>query len=375
MSNSIVNIESLDENNKSFGTGFVIDTDEKGVYILTCQHVIDDVKTPMVEEVKARVIATNNFIDMAVLYVSKLQRTPLSLQIDPCESLEVEVIGFSHFNKNLNQKKHIQATLYQESIELHSTKDDSFYIARKIKANEGYNFDRGNSGSPVICKKSEKVIAMISNKEGSDIGYAIDIISLQDIWAEMPQKLLQKEEIEKDISNPQEEVLQKESSPTIKKKSVIKNFITKSNKINMKMNLIANYLFVALILGIGTYAYIASGDHRPPPPQFQKQHPTHQKPIPKNDLQQATRLEYGAFEALIAKDFNQALNFFEQAEQSYNGFHNVYEITKILRKNKNSLENRSTQVRIVKLILQHPGASPRDLLKRLRESFRIRKVQ
>lgn len=63
MKNSIVNIESV--SNNAFGTGFVIDSDEKGIYILTCQHVLDDVVTPVVENVLAKVIAKGEFIDMA----------------------------------------------------------------------------------------------------------------------------------------------------------------------------------------------------------------------------------------------------------------------------------------------------------------------
>ena len=192
MLNSIVNIESANENNNSFGTGFVIHSDEKGVFILTCQHVLDDVEVPVVEEVLAKVITRSNFIDMTVIYVSKLQLQPLPMQVDSCDSLNVDVIGFSHFNQELTQKKHIHATLFEEAIELHSNSDDTFYLARKIKANNDFNFDRGNSGSPVICKKSGHVIAMISNKEGNDIGYAIEISNLEKIWEEIPPRLLEK---------------------------------------------------------------------------------------------------------------------------------------------------------------------------------------
>jgi len=187
---NIVHIESLDKNNRNFGTGFIIDKDDKGVYILTCKHVIDDVVNPMVEEVKARIIAMGDEIDMAVIYVSKLHVEPLVLQVNTCKSLEVEIIGFSNFNQNMTQKKHISASLYDEKIELHANQNDFFYYIRKIKADEGYSFDRGNSGSPVFCKDSNRVIAMISNKEGTEIGYAIEINSLQQVWKEMPSHLL-----------------------------------------------------------------------------------------------------------------------------------------------------------------------------------------
>jgi len=192
MLNSIVSIESVNENNDSFGTGFVIHNDEKGVYILTCKHVIDDVQRPMVDEVIAKVIASSNFIDMAVVYVSKLHLQPLPMQVDPCDSLNVDVIGFSHFNQHLTQKKHIHATLFKEPIELHSNRNDSFYRVRKIIAKDNFHFDRGNSGSPVVCKKSGHVIAMVSNKEGKNIGYAIEIANLEQVWKTLPPLLLEK---------------------------------------------------------------------------------------------------------------------------------------------------------------------------------------
>ena len=184
MLSSVVNIGSVENN--SFGTGFVIDQDEKGVYILTCKHVIEDVGTPVVEDILAKVVAIGDFVDLAVIHVNKLHLKALPLQAYSCDNLKVKVIGFSHFNQSINQKKHIKATLYQEPIELHSTEDDRFYTVRKIQSTEGYNFDRGNSGSPVICQETGEVIAILSNKEGSKIGYAVDIVYLKDIWQKSP---------------------------------------------------------------------------------------------------------------------------------------------------------------------------------------------
>lgn len=182
-------IESI--SNKSFGTGFVIDSDEKGVYILTCQHIVDDVVTPIVvEKVLADVVAQDSFIDMAILYVSKLQLEPLPLQKVCCDELAVDIIGFGHFSQDMTQKKYISATLYDEVVELHSNENSKRFNVHKIKTDDGFRLERGNSGSPVICKKSQNVIAMISNKEGSSIGYAIDIEQLKNIWKEMPEDLL-----------------------------------------------------------------------------------------------------------------------------------------------------------------------------------------
>jgi len=257
MRNSIVSIESV--SNNSFGTGFVIDSDEKGVYILTCQHVLDDVKTPVVENVLAKVIAKGGFIDMAVLYVSKLHLEALPLQTKECDQLDVEVIGFSHFNQNLTQKKHIKATLYQELIELHSKEEDAYYNVRKIKANDGFNFDRGNSGSPVICKSSGNVIAMISNKEGNDIGYAIDIVNLKEVWKDAPSRLFEKPRaVIEQVSGTKDKTSQE-------KKRVATNTVQKSSSSSVK------YLIVlAIILGIGFGVYTVFGQKSPT-----QEHPKH----------------------------------------------------------------------------------------------------
>jgi len=185
--NSIVNIESV--SNHSFGTGFVIHHDKNGVYLLTCKHVLEDVVHPMVDDVVAKVVAEGDFIDMVVLFVSKLQIKAIPLQEECCHSLKVEVIGFSNFSKASLQKEHIDAILYKEHVELHSKEGVGVYKVRKIKAEDGFNFERGNSGSPVICKKTKRVIAMISNKEGSSLAYAVNIENLKEVWKDVPLEL------------------------------------------------------------------------------------------------------------------------------------------------------------------------------------------
>lgn len=208
MKNSIVNIESV--SNNSFGTGFVIDSDENGIYVLTCKHVLEDVVHPMVEDVLAKVVATGVFIDMVVLHVSKLDLPVLALQKECCHNLKVEVIGFSSFSHASLQKEHIDATLYKEHIEIHSKKDDKFYTVRKIKALDGFNFERGNSGSPVICKKTKKVIAMVSNKEGSSLAYAVNIDNVLEIWKDAPKSLFSEKK-----TKPIEEIVVEKLEPII----------------------------------------------------------------------------------------------------------------------------------------------------------------
>jgi hypothetical protein len=333
MKSSVVNIEGV--NNSSFGTGFVIDSDKRGVYILTCGHVVDDVGTPVVENVLAKVVAKGKFIDMAVLYVSKLHLSPLPLQIDECDSLDVEVIGFSSFNKSLTQKKHIKAMLYQEAIELHSKENELFYTVRKIKADDGFNFDRGNSGSPVICKNSGRVIAMVSNKEGSDIGYAIDIVNLKTVWKSMPIHLLQKYSIKKVSSTP---ITSQINSP--KQKSSFFKYL-------LLMILTATIFSIA-------YYYINSikSNNTTSIVDMQKQKEIERQKRAKERLNNAINLEREAFEALIDGRYMDAKEMFQETERGYNQFDIANDVRRILNIYIGKMNNKKTKIKALKKIIK-----------------------
>ena len=188
MKQSIVNIQS--NQNDSFGTGFVIYRDkEKGNYILTCNHVLEKVEKPIIEGEIAKVVVKNEFIDLLVLYVKGLNLPALPLALTPCEDEDVEIIGFSHFTQENNQKLHIKARLYEKNIQIHSRSNNEYFNVKKIEAKEGFHFDQGNSGSPVLCKETGNVIAVISKKDRNNIAYAIDIVHLKSLWQDAPQEI------------------------------------------------------------------------------------------------------------------------------------------------------------------------------------------
>ena len=196
MLNKIVHIESANEENSSFGTGFVIESNEQGTYVLTCQHVLDAVQDARIESKAVEVIAHSDFLDMAIIFLPILQHKKMSLQLDACPSLSITSIAFSSFKKDLVQKSTIHATLFEDFIELHSTEDDSFYLIKKIKADEDYHFSRGNSGAPIICERTGDAIAMLSNKEGTSIAYAIGVSCIKKLLEQLHANddLMQKHE-------------------------------------------------------------------------------------------------------------------------------------------------------------------------------------
>ena len=345
MKSSVVNIESV--NNNAFGTGFIIDSDEKGVFILTCQHVLDDVETPVVENVLAKVIAKGEFIDMAVIYVSKLQLKALALQTESSESLDVEVIGFSTFNKTLTQKKHIKATLYEEPIELHSKEDDAFYTVRKIKAHDGFNFDRGNSGSPVICKNSGAVIAMVSNKEGSELAYAIDIENLKIVWKDVPSKLFETSTLANEKANESNIVTDK-----------ITPLPTPPNNRSFPFLKYALLLLLIVGLGFGAYKVLQKPNHVPSNPK-------------KNQIKDIVALEQLGFKALIEKDYRQASIFFNQAYKLNPKYHNLYEINRLLKKYEHRMHEPIIRNMVLRKITKDLSwGAPKGAIAELRKQVR-----
>ena len=187
MLNKIVHIESSNKKNRSFGTGFVIESNQQGSYILTCQHVLDSVRNAQIESKDVEVIAQNSFLDMAIVFLPNSNFEKMTLQLDVCYDLHVTAIAFSSFKDELVQKSTIHATLFKEFIELHSTEDDSFYLMKKLKADKDYIFSRGNSGAPIICKKTGNAIAMLSNREGSNLAYAIGVSSVKKLLEQLEQ--------------------------------------------------------------------------------------------------------------------------------------------------------------------------------------------
>jgi tetratricopeptide (TPR) repeat protein len=84
-------------------------------------------------------------------------------------------------------------------------------------------------------------------------------------------------------------------------------------------------------------------------------------------LGQVTELERLGFQSLVNGDYNQALNYFQQAESVYPTFHNVYEITNLLQANEAKLTDIAVQKKIAKRIVEeYAWKAPQDELQILR---------
>ena len=197
MNTSILLIQSRQDNNHTIGTGFVIHQNSFGSYILTCAHVVEQVVEPTIDgfEVEIKECGSSETIDLALLYVKGMFKTPFELQQRNCDSRDVEIMGYSNFSKDKYQGKTREATILGERVTLKGIRDNSTYGAWQIVAKDENEIEHGNSGGPLICKKSGKVIAIVSNNaKGGTQGYAIAIEHLKDIWSEVPPFLFESDD-------------------------------------------------------------------------------------------------------------------------------------------------------------------------------------
>ena len=85
------------------------------------------------------------------------------------------------------------------------------------------------------------------------------------------------------------------------------------------------------------------------------------------DYTTASRREREGFELLLAGRYDSAIAAFAAAEAAYPTYHQVYEIGRLLRRNRNELADPATRGRIIRQIVdEYAWGAPEDLLSQLR---------
>jgi len=193
MNTSTLLIQSEKSDNHSMGTGFVVHQDSYGSYILTCAHVVKQVVTPKIAKIDlaVEIKKVDEVIDLALLYVKGLFLTPFELQVNKCNSRDVELLGFSSFGGEEYQGKPRAATILGEKITMIGREENFTYYKWQVIAKDQHEIEHGNSGAPLVCKESGKVIAVMTNNRSVKQGFAVSIEHLQELWKDMPSFLLE----------------------------------------------------------------------------------------------------------------------------------------------------------------------------------------
>jgi WD40 repeat protein len=196
MHSSIVLIDSVDrENNKDFGTGFIIYRDHLGTYVLTCKHVLEDVggvrKVRVSGITDVEIEDCDESFDLLVLRVSSFfteQIFPLCASGN--EGKEFVTAGFYKFDGGKNPRiKRIEGKLGKLE-EIQSRESGHRITAWDLRIADDNFLKPGYSGSPVIDENGY-VLGVVSHLRGKgEQGSAISIKSLKKIWRRMPSDLI-----------------------------------------------------------------------------------------------------------------------------------------------------------------------------------------
>lgn len=194
---SVVLVTSSDRDESHFGTGFVIDKDERTTYLLTCAHVVRDVgglDKIGIYGIQARVIASSpeDGADLAVLRIEKpLDVSPLPLL--PLYSVAEQDRPFSTAGFQLDGKQFLIRKLHGtlgEQVWVQVREQAGRIRAWDLEITDKYPLQPGYSGSPVV-DKHDNVIGVVNTRRGEGkTGVAISIETLKIIWREIPPGLL-----------------------------------------------------------------------------------------------------------------------------------------------------------------------------------------
>ena len=211
LENSIVLITSSNEKNASFGTGFVFWQEGCDSYILTCEHVIEEVLGDKekkgnvcigsITDVEIVARGDSKHIDLTVLKVSNLGRQELNVfNLYGLEKIDFQIRGF--YREGTSKNPIIGKNIKGKTINDISVSTDVLY-GWELSIKKGNELRKGYSGSPIIDKKTQQVFAVATHAEGSGSGgYAISIHHVLKIWQQAPIEL--RNLLNKSVANRQD---------------------------------------------------------------------------------------------------------------------------------------------------------------------------
>ena len=181
---SVVYIESIDEETVTSGSGFIYKVEDNKNYIVTCYHVIEGYTDVYVynnnkEKVKANILNYDEYTDIAVLTIEdSLGLKEISIGDSTKSNVddEIYVVGTPIEISNINTISDGIINAIDKEITITTTHGTSNLKSIAVSAKVDY----GNSGGPLLNKNNE-VIGMMFVKELDEISFALPINFVMDI--------------------------------------------------------------------------------------------------------------------------------------------------------------------------------------------------
>ncbi len=207
LKNSIVLISG--KNSTVIGTGFVFWKEGNSYYVLTCAHVIEEIRkenntnncykeeisVAHLQEVELVALGDKNGIDLAVLRVNDLQKETLKLcNMVGQENINCQISGYSLLTGDNKLKNKVGKNIQGKATDGIIVSEYSL-DAWELSIDDKFSLVEGYSGAPVIDKNTGKVfaVATIAEHDGNRgfAGKAISITNLLKIWEDAPVELIE----------------------------------------------------------------------------------------------------------------------------------------------------------------------------------------
>lgn len=187
---------SIPAENQRFGTGFSVAyiENERKLFIITCAHVVDDLKCNVKisgQEAVVEVKGSRESLDLALLSIRWNDSSPpppiLNQFIKGITGKKFHVCGYSSIgSKNPHVLRSIKGEI-GERIGFGDDRNEAWDI--HIDGDELSNLKEGYSGSP-LCDEEGKLIAVVSHEtDNGKRGYAISILNLERLLYEKKEIL------------------------------------------------------------------------------------------------------------------------------------------------------------------------------------------
>jgi len=180
----VFRITGPDDKHPGQGTGFVFGRDDDGAILLvTCWHVVREIgrNSLHIRGLRCEVVSEegDDSLDLAVLRVPGLSSgEPLTLASVGTPDIAFETFGYEPTGRPLS------GTLDVKTYRSHASHRDvpawDYYLDKGSpelkKIRDGY------SGAPVFDPNGRRVVAVITHRQGTDKGFAIDIANLPRVY-------------------------------------------------------------------------------------------------------------------------------------------------------------------------------------------------
>lgn len=180
-SDSVVYIESLNDESITSGSGFVYKIENNKNFIITSYHVIDNYDEIYVynnkkEKIGAKVFKYDEYTDIAILLIEdklNLKEINIGNSEKIKEEDKVYAVGTPIEIENINKISKGNILSKNKEIKINGINYNS------IEINIGVDY--GNSGGPLLNKDNEVIGMMFVMEEDKKIGYALPINFVMDI--------------------------------------------------------------------------------------------------------------------------------------------------------------------------------------------------